>query len=120
MERLASSDSPVSDLDLSAAETSEHSESVESGNFLGYQDVSTYEDLFSIEEWEALTGNNKPASHIVTINYPPGEFEGNDNRYELNCDSCGHIGAVDTLECAQATAHLHEAFVATFIEEVPA
>ena len=87
---------------------------------LGYQDVSTYEDLFSIEEWEALTGNHEPASHAVTINHPPGEFEGNDNRYELDCDSCGHIGAVDTLECAEAASKLHEAFVAMPLTEVPA
>ena len=87
---------------------------------LGYADVATYEDLFSIEEWEHLTGNRKVADHTVTINYPPGEFEGNENRYELDCDSCGHIGAVDTLECAEATANLHEAFVATLVEEVSA
>lgn len=86
---------------------------------LGYQDVASYEDLFSFEEWETLTGNHKPTSHTVTIECPPGQFEGNDNLYELDCDSCGHIGAVDTLECAEATANLHEIFVATLIEEVP-
>ena len=87
---------------------------------LGYADVSTYEDLFSIEEWEALTGNRKVPDHTVTINYPPGELEGNENRYELDCDSCGHIGAVDTLECAQAASKLHETFVAVLKMEVPA
>ena len=85
---------------------------------LGYADVSTYEDLFSIEEWEALTGNRKVVDHTVTINYPPGEFEGNEDRYELDCDSCGHIGAVGTLDCAEAASKLHEALVA--VPEVPA
>ena len=83
---------------------------------LGIEDVTSYEDLFSFEEWQALTGNHKPAHHAVTIAYPPGQYEGNDNRYELDCDSCGHIGAVDTLECAEAAAKLHEAFVATLVE----
>lgn len=87
---------------------------------LGYQAVSSYEDLFSFEEWQALTGRRDAISHAVTINYPPGEFEGNDNRYEIDCDSCGHIGAVESLECAEATANLHEAFVATLTSEVPA
>ena len=87
---------------------------------LGYADVSTYEDLFSIEEWDALTGNRKVVDHTVTINYPPGEFEGNEHRYELDCDSCGHIGAVETLECAEAASKLHEAMVAMPLTEVPA
>ena len=89
---------------------------------LGYADVSTYEDLFSIEEWERLTGNRKGVDHTVTINYPPGELEANENRYELDCDSCGHIGAVDTLQCAEASASLHEEFVAVPVAnyEVPA
>ncbi len=81
-----------------------------------------YEALFSAEEWAWLTGNREDVPHGVTINYPPGEFEGNEARYELECDSCGHIGAVDTLECAQAAAKLHEAFVATLVTnfELPA
>ena len=89
---------------------------------LGYQDVSSYEDLFSIEEWETLTGDREVVDHTVTIEYPPGQYEGNENRYELDCDSCGHIGAVDTLECAEAVAKLHEEFVARLVTdcEVPA
>ena len=87
---------------------------------LGYADVSTYEDLFSIEEWEVLTGNRKAINHTVTINYPPGEFEGNEDRYELDCDSCGPIGAVDTLRGAEAASKLHEALVAMPVAEVPA
>ncbi len=81
-----------------------------------------YEALFSAEEWESLTGNRSGASHAVTINYPPGEFEGNEDSYELDCDSCGYIGAVETLQCAQASARLHEEFVAVLVAnyEVPA
>jgi hypothetical protein len=88
---------------------------------LGIEDVASYEDLFSFEEWQALTGNRPPVLHTVTINYPPGDYAGNENRYELDCEACGLIGAVDTLECAKAAAKLHEAFVATiFTGEVTA
>ena len=81
-----------------------------------------YEALFSPEEWDSLTGNREPVGHEVTINYPPGELEGNENLYELDCDSCGHIGALDTLDCAEASARLHEEFVAVLVTnyEVPA
>ena len=82
---------------------------------LGFEDVSDYQDLFSPDEWDTLTGNRNTESHGVTINYPPGEFEGNENLYELDCDSCGHIGAVDTLACAEAVARLHEEFVAVLV-----
>ena len=74
-----------------------------------------YEALFSPEEWDTLTGHRDTTSHAVTINYPPGEFEGNETRYELDCDSCGHIGAVDTLANAEALARLHEEFVAVLV-----
>lgn len=89
---------------------------------LGISDVASYADLFSFEEWEALTGHRTTTSHVVTIGYPPGQFEGNDHRYELDCDSCGHIGGVETLECAEPAAKLHEVFVASLLpnEEVPA
>lgn len=87
---------------------------------MGFEDVASYEDLFSPEEWDTLTGHRDAVSHAVTINYPPGEFEGNENLYELDCDSCGHIGAVDTLDCAEAASKLHEAFVAMPLTEVPA
>lgn len=82
----------------------------------------TYEDVFSAEEWRALTGNRKVVDHTVTINYPPGDYAGNENRYELDCDSCGYIGAVDSLQCAEATARLHDEFVAVLVTdyEVPA
>lgn len=56
-----------------------------------------------------------PAPHAVTINYPPGDYAGNEDRYELECDSCGYIGAVDTLDVAEASARLHEEFVATLV-----
>ena len=81
-----------------------------------------YEALFSPEEWDSMTGNREAVGHEVTISYPPGELEGNEDLYELDCDSCGHIGALDTLECAEATARLHEEFVAVLVAnfEIPA
>jgi hypothetical protein len=86
-----------------------------------FEDIASYEDLFSPEEWDTLTGHRDTTSHAVTINSPPGEFEGNENRYELDCDSCGHIGAVDKFQCAEAVARLHEEFVAVLVlsYEVP-
>ncbi len=81
-----------------------------------------YGALFSSEEWDSLTGNREIVGHEVTISYPPGELEGNEDAYELDCDSCGYIGAVETLQCAEASARLHEEFVAVLITnyEVPA
>ena len=81
-----------------------------------------YEALFSAEEWDSLTGNRETVGHEVTINYPPGELEGNEDSYELDCESCGYIGAVESLQCAEATARLHEEFVAVLVGnyEVPA
>jgi hypothetical protein len=89
-----------------------------------------YEALFSPEEWAELEdagwvlkgGGDDPSSrrpersHRVAVAFPPGEYEGNEHRYELECDVCDYVGAADTMEEAQAIARLHEAFVATLVE----
>ena len=88
-----------------------------------------YEALFSAEEWDSLMsgdwsgpddwGSPKEESqkHSVFISNPPGTYEGNEVRYELECDVCDYLGAADTAEQAQAVARLHEAFVATLVEK---
>jgi hypothetical protein len=88
-----------------------------------------YEALFCAEEWDAIRsgdwsevpsddwGSSKEgeskAKHSVFVASPPGQYEGNEERFELECDVCDYIGAVDTMEEAQAIARLNEAFVAT-------
>lgn len=81
-----------------------------------------FTDSFTPAEWESLTGNRATRDHSVTIEYPPGHYAGNDDRYELDCDSCGYVGATDTLAQAEAVARLHEEFVATLVTsfEIPA
>jgi hypothetical protein len=91
-----------------------------------------YEALFSAEEWDAIRSGDwsdvpedwgspkeeSPASkHTVFVGYPPGQYEGNEDRFELECDVCDYIGAADTLEEGQAIARLHEEFVATLVEK---
>ena len=86
-----------------------------------------YEALFSAEEWAELEdagwiatdaegGERPPRSHRVSVGYPPGQYEGNEARFELECDVCDYIGAADTIEEAQAIARLHEAFIAVLVE----
>lgn len=53
--------------------------------------------------------------HTVTILDPPGDYEGNEDRYELECDVCDYIGAADTIDQAEAIKLLHEQFVAVII-----
>ncbi len=90
-----------------------------------------YEALFSAEEWDAIRsgdwsgpegwGSSKEGEpntkHSVFVANPPGTYEGNEERFELECDVCDYIGAADTAEEAQAIARLHEAFVATLAEK---
>ena len=97
-----------------------------------------YEAFFSAEEWDAIDngdwsvvdddaelefatdspeGTLVEDDHIVTIYDPPGQHRGNDNRFEIECDSCGDIGAADTKQEAHAIARLHEQFVATLVDK---
>lgn len=89
-----------------------------------------YEALFSPEEWDSIMSGEwappddwdspkeaESRKHSVFVGNPPGQFEGNEERFELECDVCDYIGAADTSEEAQAIARLHEAFVATLVEK---
>ena len=69
-----------------------------------------YEALFWSEEWDALEDwePDPDQPHKVTVWYPPGEFEGNDDRFEVDCDVCGHISAEDSYFEADKLATLHE------------
>ena len=49
-------------------------------------------------------------SHQVFIQFPPGDHAGNEERYELFCDSCSYLGATDTEELAAIRAELHTDF----------
>ena len=65
---------------------------------------------------EETNGSEPDAKHSVFVANPPGELAGNEDRYELECDVCGHIGAANTQEEAQALAILHGVFVTTPLE----
>jgi hypothetical protein len=90
-----------------------------------------YEALFSAEERDAIRSGDwsdiaddwgspkegvPSVKHSVFVANPPGTYEGNEDRYELECDVCDFLGAADTSEEAQAIARLHEAFVATLVD----
>jgi hypothetical protein len=47
--------------------------------------------------------------HEVAVCPPPGEYAGNEDRWELDCDVCGYIGAADSEEEAWAIAESHSA-----------
>lgn len=90
-----------------------------------------YEALFSADEWDSIMsgewsgpddwGSPKEGTsetkHSVFVANPPGTYEGNEERFELECDVCDYIGAADSSEEAHAIARLHEAFVATLVEK---
>jgi hypothetical protein len=89
-----------------------------------------YGALFSAKEWDSIMSGEwsgsddwgfpkegEPKKHSVFIGNPPGQHEGNEERYELECDVCDYIGEADAAEEAQAIARLHEAFVATLVEK---
>ena len=57
------------------------------------------------------------SNHLVTISNPPGQYEGNEAHYELECRRCDYIGAAGTREEAEAIARLHEEFVAHLVSK---
>jgi hypothetical protein len=77
-----------------------------------------YAPLFSAEEWDTLEDwePDPDQPHKVTVWYPPGENKGNDDRYEVHCDACGHISAEDSLFEAEKLAVLHEILRARPVE----
>ncbi len=86
-----------------------------------------YEALFSSEEWDAIDidsfgtaewepGGDGPEgpdpdwAHTTTL------YEVSDG-FEIECELCGVVGAVDGKTEGEAIARLHEAFVATLVEK---
>ena len=53
--------------------------------------------------------------HDVTIYDPPGEYAGNEDCYELECERCGDVGATYTLQEARAAATLHRSLGASIV-----
>ena len=53
--------------------------------------------------------------HDVTIYDPPGEYAGNEECFELECDRCGDVGATHTLPEARAAATLHRSLGASIV-----
>ncbi len=45
--------------------------------------------------------------HEVAVCPPPGEYAGNEHRWELDCDVCGYIGAADSEEEAWELVSRH-------------
>jgi hypothetical protein len=88
-----------------------------------------YESLFSAEEWDAIEradwsafpadvefGPETP-KHVARVFGPPGQYAGNEERFEVECDSCGDVGAGGTQEEADAIALLHQAFGAVIVSD---
>ena len=46
-------------------------------------------------------------AHEVAVCPPPGEYAGNENRWELDCDVCGYIGAAGCEWKAREMADRH-------------
>ncbi|MCA1705728.1 MAG: hypothetical protein LC808_21690, partial [Actinobacteria bacterium] len=57
------------------------------------------------------------AGHKTRIFDPPGQYEGDEDRFDIECDLCGWLTAADTIQEAQAIVRLHEGFVATLVEK---
>lgn len=88
-----------------------------------------YDSLFSPEEWDAIEPADWSAfpadsefgvdsvRHVARVFGPPGQYAGNEGRYEVECDRCGDVGALATQEEAAALALLHEAFGAVVVSE---
>ena len=86
-----------------------------------------YDSLFSPEEWDAIERADWSAfpvddelgrepRHVARVFGPPGQYAGNEARFEVECDVCGDVGAGGTQEEADAIALLHEAFGAVIVE----
>ena len=93
-----------------------------------------YEGLFSAEEWDACTTGDyslldeevelefgaspggDQAPHEVVIYDPPGQYRGNDKRFEIECERCGEVGSADDRELAELIKRLHESLTAKVIE----
>lgn len=86
-----------------------------------------YDSLFSPEEWDAIERADwstfpvddefgRAPKHVARVFGPPGQYAGNEESFEIECDACGDVGAGGTQEEADAIALLHEAFGAVMVE----
>jgi hypothetical protein len=90
-----------------------------------------YEDLFSADEWDSLDladeeltfpevdpdGAPVDGMHKTRVFPPPGQYEGDENRFDVECDWCGWLTATDTEQEAETIVRLHEALGAVPIRE---
>jgi hypothetical protein len=72
-------------------------------------------------EWKSCSchvcvSRRKCNGHLTVIAYPPGERAGNNHAYELECETCGHVGCADTLEQAQTIRRMHEELEALLVD----
>ena len=56
-------------------------------------------------------------AHTCTIFDPPGQHEGDEDCYDVECDDCGFIAAADSHAQAEAIVRLHEEFVAVLVDK---
>lgn len=59
--------------------------------------------------------------HTSRVFDPPGQHEGDEERFDVDCDLCGWIAAAAAVEETEALALLHEQFVAVLVanSEIP-
>jgi hypothetical protein len=55
-------------------------------------------------------------AHVVTVTLVGSHPETDEQRYDLECECCGRIGAAAGLDEAEAIARLHEQFVAVLVD----
>lgn len=55
--------------------------------------------------------------HTTRVFRYPGPHEGDEDRFDVECDRCGIVGSSGTEIQAKAVARLHEAFLATLLEK---
>ncbi len=53
--------------------------------------------------------NDTRRTHEVAVCPPPGEYAGNEERWELDCDACGYIGSRATEAEAWEMPRAHSA-----------
>jgi hypothetical protein len=65
---------------------------------------------------DALEEPKAKPRHTTRVFNPPGQYEGDESRYDVECDLCGWIAAADSFEEAETIARLHEEFVAVLVD----
>lgn len=57
---------------------------------------------------EAHMAQRADHHHSVFIADPPGQYAGDEERYDLECDLCGRIGTADDADTGRLLARVHE------------